>query len=303
MSRPASRHRPPTAHTARPGARLAAHLGVEDREPAQREQRVDDVDLEAVGPLGRGEPTGQDRPHLFAADSLVRSQLGPHPTDQARDQVAPPEDGARPQGRDRVAPDRAAGLDQRDARQLGRRSCKRAKAEFRSRRDRAPEERTVGRDRVDGDRGPDVRHHGRRPVEPMRGEGVDQAVGTDLERALHPDREREMAGLRDPQRDEPAVRDPSERVGQRGHDRRPAPSPTPRRAGGRRAAAGVEQQLELVGRRPGSVVARRTAPNAPSRTPHSVRFELPDIDHEQHAPDHTARPAAARDRARAAPVG
>ena len=265
---------PPRSHR-QPGARLAARprrgrLRARAASAADRRRRPRGraAHSDAANPPVRSVRTSSGRMPSWAASSAA------HPADQARTQVAPPEDRACPQRRDRVPPDRPAGLGERDARQPGGRACERAGGRASGPAAIAPPRNapsaatastvmavptsatTAGEPwsrcaasaftsrSAPTSSGRSTRTgSGRWPASAMRS-------GSSRPRATRPSAS-VSAGTTDAQRDR---RDLVEPV---------AVEP----AGGRRAAAPV--------RRPSP--SRRssragTAPSAPSRTPHSVRF-------------------------------
>lgn len=79
---------------------------------------------------------------------------------------------------------------------------------------------TVGGHAIERGRGPEVHDHGRRPVQPGRGEDIHQTIRTHLIRSVHPDRERHAPGIRDDEGDAALPGDHLDGHRQTRHDRR-----------------------------------------------------------------------------------
>ena len=176
--------------------------------------------LRGRGPGRRRQPAGQDR--LDVAPGRRRSRRRARARIGAADRRRAP--GSRRSCRDCMAltvsvPIARSGARARSA-AAGRSCRKRVEAQLEARGDRAPDVRAVGRDAVERRRGPEVDDDGRRPVQARGRQRIDQAVRTDLARAVDPDRERDRAGSRDQQREVAALGDRLDGAGQRRHDRR-----------------------------------------------------------------------------------
>ena len=234
------------------------------------------------------------------ADAVGVGQLAPDPLEQAGRERLVAEDRARLHRADRVPPDRPVRRSQLDPGQLRGPRGERLEAELEARRDGAADVRAVGGHAIERRRGPEVDDDRRRAVQPRRGEGVDEAVGTDLARAVDADRERDRAGRRRRAAAGRAARRPP-RPRRSGSGRpTPARSRPRRRRRCRRAGAGPSSSSSnssVVAR--GSVAARRVASSAPARKRPIVTFVLPmsrasSIRRDDTRPRRPARRAVAR---------
>ena len=186
------------------------------------------------------------------------------------------EDRPRAHRADGVAADRPVGRAELDPGQLRGPRGERLEAELETRRDRPADERAVGGDRVERRGGPEVGDDRRRAVQPGGGEGVDEPVGPDLGRTVDPDRDRDVAGAGDEERLAAPGGDGRERVGQRRHDRGAGDRVDPGQLGGVDPEEALEEDLELVGRRPRRRSrARRLPTSSPLRNSPVVTFVLP----------------------------
>ena len=197
-------------------------------------------------------------------DAVGVGQLAPDPLEQAGGERLVAEDRARLHGDDRVAADRPIRGAQLDPRQLGGPRRERLEAELEPGRDGAADVGAVGGHAVERRRRPEVDDDRRRAVQPRGGQRVDQPVGADVARPVDPDRRSAPCPAR-PTMSGRSRRSAmaSTRRGQRRHDRGQGDRVEVAERHPVQAEQPVEQQLELVGRRPR--VGRR-APRGEQRT-------------------------------------
>ena len=169
---------------------------MEDGQALERQVGVDGVDaVERARPRRGGQAAGQDGPDVGRRDVVGVGELGADPREQAGGERLVAEDRAGLHGAHRVPPDRPVRGAQLDPWQLGGPCRERLEPELEARRDRAADVGPVGGDAVERRRRPEVDDDGRRAVQPRRREGIDQPVGTDVARPVDPDGERDGAGL------------------------------------------------------------------------------------------------------------
>ena len=176
---------------------------------------------------------------------------------------------------DRVPPDRAVRDRELDPRQLRRPRGERLEAQLEAGRDRPADVGTVARHAIERRRGAEVHDHGRRPVQPLGGERIDQAVRADLRRPIHADRDRHGPGLGDDERPLATCRDCLDPAVSDGTTEAHAIALTSANdtSSSRSRPSSSSSSSSALAR--GGVIARRTATSDPALTSPIVTFELP----------------------------